>query len=173
MQWRSYTYTCAYVYVERGLWWTTYIWPPVSNSQISRFLQSPFRILGSEFHRILIAMANSEESSPLLPRQQETQAKNENNSSTHVAPATATPPPPADPVKPAPPAVIPVGWTANGLPLRYSVTGEPVAARAQWDSGLCSCLGRNDEFCSGDLEVCEFPQFLFHLPFSPYYQIKI
>ncbi|CAM8927356.1 unnamed protein product [Rhodiola kirilowii] len=46
------------------------------------------------------------------------------------------------------------GWTANGLPLSHgSVLGEPVG-RVQWDSGLLSCLGRNDEFCSSDIEVC-------------------
>ncbi|KAI3474010.1 hypothetical protein Pfo_028798 [Paulownia fortunei] len=26
--------------------------------------------------------------------------------------------------------------------------------RSQWDSSIFSCLGRNDEFCSSDLEVC-------------------
>ncbi|XP_042504657.1 cell number regulator 8-like [Macadamia integrifolia] len=47
-----------------------------------------------------------------------------------------------------------VGWTADGLPLGHgSVVGEPVA-RARWDSSLFACLGRNDEFCSSDLEVC-------------------
>ncbi|KAL7208466.1 hypothetical protein ACSBR1_030251 [Camellia fascicularis] len=30
--------------------------------------------------------------------------------------------------------------------------GEPLL-RAQWDSNLFACLGRNDEFCSSDLEV--------------------
>ncbi|CAI0471499.1 unnamed protein product [Linum tenue] len=46
------------------------------------------------------------------------------------------------------------GWTTNGLPLGHgSVVGEPMG-RAQWDSGICDCLGRNDEFCSSDLEVC-------------------
>lgn len=46
------------------------------------------------------------------------------------------------------------GWTADGLPLGHgSVVGEPIG-RTQWDSGLFSCLGRNDEFCSSDLEVC-------------------
>ncbi|CAN1274813.1 Cell number regulator 8 [Linum perenne] len=46
------------------------------------------------------------------------------------------------------------GWTANGLPLGHgSVVGEPMG-RGQWDSGICDCLGRNDEFCSSDLEVC-------------------
>lgn len=46
-------------------------------------------------------------------------------------------------------------WTANGLPLGHgSVMGEPMG-RSLWDSSLFACLGRNDEFCSSDLEVCE------------------
>ncbi|KAH0886971.1 hypothetical protein HID58_063067 [Brassica napus] len=46
------------------------------------------------------------------------------------------------------------GWTADGLPVSQgSVIGEPIG-RNQWSSGLFSCLGRNDEFCSSDLEVC-------------------
>lgn len=46
------------------------------------------------------------------------------------------------------------GWTADGLPLTHgSVVGEPMG-RNQWDSDLLACLGRNDEFCSSDLEVC-------------------
>lgn len=89
-------------------------------------------------------MANSVESSPLLPVKDEPQAKNENTA------ASATVPQP-DPEKQSPTAV-PMGWTADGLPIRYSVTGE--AARSQWDSSLFACLGRNDEFCSSDLEVC-------------------
>ncbi|KAJ8754064.1 hypothetical protein K2173_001962 [Erythroxylum novogranatense] len=45
-------------------------------------------------------------------------------------------------------------WTADGLPLAHgSVVGEPVA-RAQWDTSFFACLGRNDEFCSSDVEVC-------------------
>ncbi|KAF2312041.1 hypothetical protein GH714_027850 [Hevea brasiliensis] len=45
------------------------------------------------------------------------------------------------------------GWTANGLPLNHaSVVGQPMG-RAQWDSSVFACLGRNDEFCSSDLEV--------------------
>ncbi|KAL7189602.1 hypothetical protein ACSBR1_039282 [Camellia fascicularis] len=45
-------------------------------------------------------------------------------------------------------------WTADGLPLgNGSVMGEPLR-RAQWDSSLFAFLGRNDEFCSSDLEVC-------------------
>lgn len=48
-----------------------------------------------------------------------------------------------------------LGWTADGLPLGHAtVVGEPLG-RTQWNSGLFSCLGRNDEFCSSDLEVCE------------------
>ncbi|GMI80024.1 hypothetical protein like AT2G37110 [Hibiscus trionum] len=46
------------------------------------------------------------------------------------------------------------GWTADGLPLIHgSVVGEPMG-RSQWDSSLLACLGRNDEFCSSDIEVC-------------------
>ncbi|KAK9193041.1 hypothetical protein WN944_003737 [Citrus x changshan-huyou] len=45
-------------------------------------------------------------------------------------------------------------WTANGVPLGHgSVMGEPMG-RSLWDSSLFACLGRNDEFCSSDLEVC-------------------
>ncbi|XVF55440.1 hypothetical protein PTKIN_Ptkin06aG0036000 [Pterospermum kingtungense] len=48
----------------------------------------------------------------------------------------------------------PFGWTANGLPLGHgSVVGEPMG-RSQWDSSLLACLGRNDEFCGSDIEVC-------------------
>ena len=47
-------------------------------------------------------------------------------------------------------------WTADGLPLGHgSVVGEPIR-RTQWDSSLFACLGRNDDFCSSDLEVCKF-----------------
>ncbi|MBA0734767.1 hypothetical protein Gogos_018661 [Gossypium gossypioides] len=46
------------------------------------------------------------------------------------------------------------GWTADGLPLVHrSVVGEPLG-RSQWNSSLLACLGRNDEFCSSDIEVC-------------------
>ncbi|KAE8721887.1 Detected protein of confused Function [Hibiscus syriacus] len=46
------------------------------------------------------------------------------------------------------------GWTADGLPLVHrSVLGEPLG-RSQWNSSLFACLGRNDEFCSSDIEVC-------------------
>lgn len=67
------------------------------------------------------------------------------------------------------------GWTADGLPLGHgSVMGEPMG-RAQWDSGLLACLGRNDDFCSSDLEVCKFflSDFLFRLSFLFDFSIKI
>ncbi|KAI3957459.1 hypothetical protein MKW98_003180 [Papaver atlanticum] len=43
-------------------------------------------------------------------------------------------------------------WTADGMPVN-SVVGEPVA-RSHWDSSLFGCLGRNDDLCSSDVEVC-------------------
>ncbi|KAF3777760.1 Cell number regulator 8 [Nymphaea thermarum] len=53
-----------------------------------------------------------------------------------------------------------VGWTADGLPLGHaSVVGEPVT-RSQWNSSLFACLGRNDEFCSSDIEVCLLGSFV-------------
>lgn len=67
-------------------------------------------------------------------------------------------PKPTPPVAASAPLVKanPAPWTADGLPVSHgSVIGEP-AARAQWDSSLFACLGRNDEFCSSDLEVCTF-----------------
>lgn len=54
------------------------------------------------------------------------------------------------------PAAEEYGWTADGLPVNHgSVIGEPIR-RNQWNSGLFTCFGRNDEFCSSDLEVCEY-----------------
>ncbi|KAL3536297.1 hypothetical protein ACH5RR_004758 [Cinchona calisaya] len=81
-------------------------------------------------------MANSQESSPLLPKQQQ-----DLNQPPDAVKQSAAPPP--------------IGWTANGLPVAYgSVMGEPMMGRAQWDSSLCACFGRNDHFYSSDLEVC-------------------
>ncbi|XVE76213.1 hypothetical protein DITRI_Ditri12bG0155100 [Diplodiscus trichospermus] len=46
------------------------------------------------------------------------------------------------------------GWTADGLPLVHgSVVGEPMG-RSPWNSSLLVCVGRNDEFCGSDIEVC-------------------
>lgn len=79
---------------------------------------------------ILVQMANSDESNPLLPNQEKVEMANDKKSG--------------------------VGWTADGLPV-----SEPMMERSSthWDSGLFSCLGRNGQFCSSDLEVCEFSCF--------------
>ncbi|OAY78667.1 cell number regulator 8 [Ananas comosus] len=93
-------------------------------------------------------MANPEESSPLLSQM---------DGDDKVASALAPAPAPAKPSSAAPPPPAKgcaAEWTADGVPMGHvSVVGEPVA-RNRWDSGLFSCLGRNDEFCSSDLEVC-------------------
>ncbi|XP_048321776.2 cell number regulator 8 [Ziziphus jujuba] len=93
---------------------------------------------------------NQEESSPLLEKQVE-------RAESNVAKPVKAFPDTQAPVKsPAPEhngAAI-YGWTADGLPLVHgSVVGEPIQ-RTQWNSALCACLGRNDHFCSSDLEVC-------------------
>ncbi|KAG6427407.1 hypothetical protein SASPL_111651 [Salvia splendens] len=79
-------------------------------------------------------MAISDESHPLLPNQEEIETANKKKSGVPVGKIVAA---------------IPVGWTADGLPV-----SEPMMERTHWDSGLFSCLGRNDQFCSSDLEVC-------------------
>ncbi|XP_031398802.1 cell number regulator 8 [Punica granatum] len=91
--------------------------------------------------------SNHEESSPLLIKH----AAEDEKKTSHVAKNADEPPVKA----PAPvPAENGYGWTADGLPLGHgSVVGEPME-RSLWDSSLCACLGRNDEFCSSDLEVC-------------------
>lgn len=57
-----------------------------------------------------------------------------------------------------PPSAVPIGWPADGMPV-----GDPVMQRSQWQTGIFSCIGRNDEFYSSDLEVCEFflPHFMY------------
>ena len=84
-----------------------------------------------------------EESSPLLP----------------AAVGAAIPADEKPPQAPAPaPAPEATKLYADGVPV---VIGEPVAAHAipreSWSSGILSCLGRNDEFCSSDVEVCTCP----------------
>lgn len=88
-----------------------------------------------------------EESNPLLDNQVEGAEENNNN---------AGKPEKASPAAKSPaPEHVNCGWTADGLPLGHgSVVGEPIR-RSQWDSSLFACLGRNDEFCSSDLEVCK------------------
>ncbi|KAH7415197.1 hypothetical protein KP509_14G032000 [Ceratopteris richardii] len=41
---------------------------------------------------------------------------------------------------------------AEGVPLLG--TPQVQAPASPWSTGLCACLGNNDEFCSSDLEVC-------------------
>jgi len=101
-------------------------------------------------------MANVEESSPLLGPQPDA-PDHDKEEKEPTKPATA-PPPPAVSVtikqSPPPQAKGAVGWTAEGVPVGHgSAVGEPLR-RAPWSSGLFACLGRNDEFCSSDLEVC-------------------
>ncbi|KAA8516529.1 hypothetical protein F0562_016965 [Nyssa sinensis] len=98
-------------------------------------------------------MASSDESSALLPKQPEV---DDGKKATKLATPTTTPPPVAAAKSSLPQGLagVPYGWTADGLPLgNGSVVGEPFR-RGQWDSSLFACLGRNDEFCSSDLEVC-------------------
>ena len=82
-----------------------------------------------------------EESSPLLP----------------AAVGAAIPADEKPPLAPAP-APEATKLYADGVPV---VIGEPVAAHAipreSWSSGILSCLGRNDEFRSSDVEVCTCP----------------
>lgn len=89
---------------------------------------------------------DGEEASPLLNKNLEEQ---NDKKPTKVSPdaKTATASPGS--------ASLEYGWAVNGLPLSHgSVVGEPMG-RNQWDSSLFACLGRNDEFCSSDLEVCK------------------
>ncbi|KAI7998811.1 Cell number regulator 8 [Camellia lanceoleosa] len=98
-------------------------------------------------------MENPEESSPLIPRH--SAADNDEKRATKPIAAPPPPPPAAAAEKHSPQAASgnPY-WTADGLPLGHgSVMGEPMR-RAPWDSSLFACLGRSDEFCSSDLEVC-------------------
>ncbi|OIT34171.1 hypothetical protein A4A49_53151 [Nicotiana attenuata] len=92
-------------------------------------------------------MANNEESNPLLSPEVKDELKNSNNKPIISSAAGAIP------------AAFPMGWTADGLPMGHGVVGETI--RGQWDSGLCACFGRNDEFCSSDIEVCVDSRFRF------------
>ncbi|XP_073104710.1 cell number regulator 8-like [Elaeis guineensis] len=84
-------------------------------------------------------MANAEEASPLLQHRPDTATTLEETVPPAAPPAAAKRPPES---------------AANGVPVECgTVVGEPVA-RNQWSSGLLSCLGRNDEFWSSDIEVC-------------------
>ncbi|XP_039066076.1 cell number regulator 8-like [Hibiscus syriacus] len=92
---------------------------------------------------------NKEETSPLLSKQVVGEDENKKQNVNKSKEATVE--------VAAPPEVgtgAGFGWTADGLPMVHgSVVGEPMG-RYQWDSPLLACLGRNDEFCSSDIEVC-------------------
>ncbi|KAF3678768.1 Cell number regulator 8 [Capsicum annuum] len=92
-------------------------------------------------------MANTDESNPLLPNQQPELKDDEKTKIPLSSAAAGTTPVPPFPVKPA----APMGWTADGVPV---VEPMIMRSRDQWDSGLCACFGRTDDFCSSDIEVC-------------------
>ncbi|XP_042945335.1 cell number regulator 8-like isoform X1 [Carya illinoinensis] len=99
---------------------------------------------------------NHEESSPFLSKQVGEEEKDAQKPSkpTDTKADTVTISPGTKAPAPGPGNIGGYGWTADGLPLGHgSVMGEPMG-RAHWDSSLFACLGRNDEFCSSDLEVC-------------------
>ncbi|KAB1223909.1 Cell number regulator 8 [Morella rubra] len=97
---------------------------------------------------------NQEESSPLLSEQVGEEDAPKVSKPTDAKADSVKVPSAEKASAPAPGNVAGCGWTADGLPLGHgSVLGEPMG-RAQWDSSLFACLGRNDEFCSSDLEVC-------------------
>lgn len=87
-------------------------------------------------------------------------ADNHEEESSPLLPAAVSAAIPADEKPPQAPALAPEATKlyADGVPV---VIGEPVAAHAipreSWSSGILSCLGRNDEFCSSDVEVCTCP----------------
>lgn len=102
---------------------------------------------------------NLEESSPLLGKVVENaDEKDTHRTSTAAKPDAVPPPSPVrkDAAEENKGTGGDYGWTADGLPVDGSVVGEPVG-RPQWETGLCACLGRHDEFCSSDLEVCKLP----------------
>ena len=93
-----------------------------------------------------MASANHDESSPLLAKQEQQEEEKkttklvETNKSDKVTPDAKAPPQAAG-------FVGGNAWTADGLPLMHGgrVVGEPTG-RSQWNSSICACLGRNDEF---------------------------
>lgn len=95
---------------------------------------------------------NEEEASPLIHH--DNKPETPSILLPEVPPALKSPPLPESAI------VNGYAWTADGLPLAQgSVLGEPIG-RTQWNSSICACLGRNDEYCSSDLEVCKS---IFHL----------
>lgn len=96
---------------------------------------------------------NPEESSPLLAGTDDANKKDSEPIAKSQSPSLPAKQPPV-PTVAQPQVAETYGWAADGLPL--SVMGQPIMGRTPWNSGLCSCFGRSDEFCSSDLEVCMF-----------------
>ncbi|XP_077239517.1 cell number regulator 8-like [Tasmannia lanceolata] len=104
-------------------------------------------------------MENPEEASPLLAKEEEQESGNGHGDGDEFS--AYTKPQEGGTIKmkgeeeeQEPVSVQGLGWTVDGLPLRQgNVIGEP-SARSEWDSSLLACLGRPDEFCTSDLEVC-------------------
>ncbi|XP_077214957.1 cell number regulator 8-like [Tasmannia lanceolata] len=104
-------------------------------------------------------MANQEEASPLLAKEEQENGNLDGDSTKTKPQHGGTPKIPQQGENETTKMKVKkeeqeLGWTADGLPLgQGSVIGEPIA-RSQWNSSIFACLGRNDEFCSSDLEVC-------------------
>ncbi|KAK4272893.1 hypothetical protein QN277_021386 [Acacia crassicarpa] len=91
---------------------------------------------------------NREDTSPLLKQCQEAEKTDKMHDSSKTGPTSPDLPASVPPIGKG------YGWTVDCLPLAHgSVMGEPMG-RTLWNSSICACLGRNDEFCSSDLEVC-------------------
>lgn len=119
-------------------------------------------------------MANNpdEESSPLLGTTDTKINESDPNAPVlgKVDESFLPPSPPPVPKVAQPQVAETYGGAADGLPL--GVVGQPMMGPVPWNSGLFSCLGRNDEFHSSDLEVCEY-LIIFYLNFFHSYGIRM
>ncbi|XP_047311535.1 cell number regulator 8-like [Impatiens glandulifera] len=98
-------------------------------------------------------MGNSEESSLLWEKDLQSDDKRKlyetTASSSPLATAKLVHPPLSSHLGPGT-----ITWTAEGHSLGHVRTSCDPNHRNQWDSTLFNCLGRSDEFCSSDFEVC-------------------
>ncbi|KAL2899705.1 Cell number regulator 8, partial [Bienertia sinuspersici] len=97
---------------------------------------------------------NPEESNPLLGTDENNDNElkpinSKNDDESKSQPPSLPPKQPPVPTVAQPQVAETYGWAADGLPMM----GQPMMGRQPWSSGLSSCLGRNDDFCSSDLEV--------------------
>ncbi|KAL2899702.1 Cell number regulator 8, partial [Bienertia sinuspersici] len=98
---------------------------------------------------------NPEESNPLLGTDENNDNElkpinSKNDDESKSQPPSLPPKQPPVPTVAQPQVAETYGWAADGLPMM----GQPMMGRQPWSSGLSSCLGSNDDFCSSDLEVC-------------------